>query len=80
MVQSNDFVPLAVWDNDENYVFLPRSMPFQDLIIHVRDVSHPDTRYQLQNVVKVLSTLDLPENLVKNVIEIRNKIDLLPKG
>ena len=49
-----------------------------DLIIHVRDISHPDTEAQAADVAKVLSDLGLVED--KNRIQILtvfNKIDSL---
>uniref|UniRef100_H2ZDQ5 Hflx-type G domain-containing protein n=1 Tax=Ciona savignyi TaxID=51511 RepID=H2ZDQ5_CIOSA len=48
-----------------------------DLLIHVRDISHPDTKNQLRNVLKVLSNLNLPTPLLSNIIEVRNKVDLI---
>ncbi|CAK8673298.1 unnamed protein product [Clavelina lepadiformis] len=49
-----------------------------DLIIHVRDSNHPDHSNQLRNVLLILSNLRLEERLLSNIIEVRNKIDLLP--
>ncbi|XP_039270388.2 putative GTP-binding protein 6 [Styela clava] len=49
-----------------------------DMIIHVSDISHPDYKNQKMNVYKVLSDLNLPEKLLENMIEVQNKIDLLP--
>eukprot|EP00058_Branchiostoma_floridae_P008225 XP_002593713.1 hypothetical protein BRAFLDRAFT_64000 [Branchiostoma floridae] len=48
-----------------------------DLIVHIRDVSHPDTVNQKHNVLQVLSNLKLPQHLLDNMIEANNKIDLL---
>ncbi|XP_078489125.1 putative GTP-binding protein 6 [Ciona intestinalis] len=48
-----------------------------DLLIHVRDISHPDSKNQLRNVLKVLSQLKLPPSLLENIIEVRNKVDLV---
>ena len=50
-----------------------------DLIIHVRDISHPETEYQKNDVEAVLYELGVvgtPENT--RLIEAWNKIDLLP--
>ena len=48
-----------------------------DLILHVRDIHHPDSEAQRQDVVAVLQTLDLGETLEHGIIEVLNKIDLL---
>ncbi|BBK42922.1 GTPase HflX [Allostella vacuolata] len=49
-----------------------------DLIIHVRDVSHPDTGAQKADVEAVLGELGLADALPARMIEGLNKIDLLP--
>ncbi|MBQ7413497.1 MAG: GTPase HflX [Alphaproteobacteria bacterium] len=49
-----------------------------DIIVHVRDYSHPDTDAQKQDVESVLSGLGLKETVDKGLIEVLNKIDLLP--
>jgi GTP-binding protein HflX len=46
-----------------------------DLILHVRDVAHPETELQKADVLEVLAGLDLPEG--QRRIEVLNKIDLL---
>lgn len=49
-----------------------------DIIIHVRDYSHPDTRAQKQDVENVLRGLGLNDVIDKNLmIEALNKIDLM---
>ena len=48
-----------------------------DLILHVRDISHPDTAAQRQDVLAVLQTMGLGEALEHGIIEVLNKIDLL---
>lgn len=49
-----------------------------DLIIHVRDITHPETEHQNEDVLTILKQLgiDVENNL--NLIEVLNKIDLLP--
>ncbi len=48
------------------------------VIVHVRDVSHPDTEAQKQDVEEVMKGLGVDEErLADNFIEVRNKIDLL---
>ncbi|KAJ8256147.1 hypothetical protein COCON_G00200110 [Conger conger] len=49
-----------------------------DLIVHVRDISHPETVNQKVNVLKVLKSLQIPESLLNSILEVHNKIDLLP--
>ncbi len=49
-----------------------------DLIIHVRDVSHPDSLAQKADVEAVLGELGLADALGARMIEGLNKIDLLP--
>ena len=52
-----------------------------DLLVHVRDVSHPDSDAQRDDVVDVLASLELGEEEGSPPrIEAWNKIDLLPKG
>ena len=47
-----------------------------DLIAHVRDAAHDETEAQKADVLKVLAELGVPED--RPMIEILNKIDLLP--
>ncbi len=49
-----------------------------DLIVHVRDISHPDTDAQAQDVLAVLTDLGLaPENRETPMLTVFNKIDAL---
>ncbi|KAI1899541.1 hypothetical protein AGOR_G00062850 [Albula goreensis] len=48
-----------------------------DLIVHVRDVSHPETANQKENVLNVLKNLQIPELLMNSIVEVHNKIDLI---
>jgi GTP-binding protein HflX len=48
-----------------------------DLIVHVRDVHHPDTKAQRQDVHGVLGELGLGVKVEDGLIEVLNKIDLL---
>ncbi|XP_054718903.1 putative GTP-binding protein 6 [Uloborus diversus] len=48
-----------------------------DLVIHIRDISHPNTEIQKKTVLKTLEELDLPEKLLNSVVEVGNKVDLL---
>ncbi|XP_078246476.1 putative GTP-binding protein 6 [Pogona vitticeps] len=48
-----------------------------DLIVHVRDISHPETNLQKETVVSVLRNLNLPSHLLETIIEVHNKVDLI---
>ena len=48
-----------------------------DLVLHVRDISHPETREQKTDVEEILAELGLREEVP--VLEVWNKIDLLPE-
>jgi GTPase len=49
-----------------------------DVVVHVRDVSHPDTEAQAADVENVLKELGLAEVVDRGLVEALNKIDLLP--
>jgi GTP-binding protein HflX len=46
-----------------------------DLVLHVRDISHPETEEQAQDVLDILSDLGLAEGVP--VLEVWNKVDRL---
>ena len=49
----------------------------QDLVVHVRDVSHPECDAQLDDVMTVLEKqLSIKAPLMETMIEAQNKIDL----
>ncbi len=49
-----------------------------DIIVHVRDMSHPQSRLQKEAVLAILGDLGIkPED--KRLVEAQNKIDLLPE-
>ena len=50
---------------------------YQDLLIHVRDISHDDTEVQSINVHQTLRSMVSSDQLT-NMIEVCNKVDLLP--
>ncbi len=51
-----------------------------DLILHVRDISHPDTEAQREDVLTVLGELGIDLDHDDRVVEILNKVDrLLPE-
>jgi len=49
-----------------------------DVIVHVRDISHPETEIQAEDVVRVLADLGVAEGTPQ--VEIWNKIDLVPEA
>ncbi len=48
-----------------------------DLILHVRDISHPDSKAQAEDVRDVLRNLGIRSDIEASMIEVGNKIDLL---
>ncbi|MCW5718617.1 MAG: GTPase HflX [Bauldia sp.] len=48
-----------------------------DLILHVRDIAHPDTKIQAADVANVLEQLGVDPSDPAHIIEVWNKIDLL---
>jgi GTP-binding protein HflX len=51
-----------------------------DLILHVRDIAHPDSEAQAADVETVLSSLGLGEEDSPPRLEVWNKLDLLSQG
>ena len=51
-----------------------------DILIHVRDVAHPDSEAQRADVETVLRELGMAELVDRGMIEALNKIDLLPEA
>ncbi len=49
-----------------------------DIIIHVRDISHADSAPQKADVLAVLDELGIDPERLDSMIEVRNKLDLLP--
>src|SRR5690606_34397584 len=48
-----------------------------DLIVHVRDISHPETREQAADVEAILAELGISDIQRETMIEVWNKLDLL---
>jgi GTP-binding protein HflX len=48
-----------------------------DIILHVRDISHPDTEAQKQDVLKVLRDLLTDAEIHERLLEVWNKVDLI---
>lgn len=49
-----------------------------DLILHVHDTSHPDSDTQAEDVNAVLRQLDIDPKATGRVIDVWNKVDLIP--
>jgi GTPase len=50
-----------------------------DLILHVRDIAHPDTEAEARDVAAVLGELGIDVESSDRIIEVWNKVDLLPE-
>ncbi|XP_075930396.1 putative GTP-binding protein 6 isoform X3 [Petromyzon marinus] len=50
-----------------------------DVIVHVRDISNTDTERQRDTVLHVLAQLGLSEAARSRILEVHNKIDLMPQ-
>jgi GTP-binding protein HflX len=48
-----------------------------DLLVHVRDIAHPESEEQAQDVLKILSELGTSDTQMSSMIEVWNKADLL---
>ncbi|TJV08962.1 MAG: GTPase HflX, partial [Mesorhizobium sp.] len=51
-----------------------------DLVIHLRDISDPDTAAQAEDVERILADLGVDAGDGRRVIEVWNKIDRLDEG
>ena len=47
------------------------------MILHVRDIAHPDSAAQKEDVLAVLEDLGVTDARMQSIIELRNKIDLV---
>ena len=51
---------------------------YADLIVHVRDISHPHTEHQRETVLRVLEEIGVSkEQFSQKYLELWNKIDLI---
>ncbi|MDG1708402.1 MAG: GTPase HflX, partial [Emcibacteraceae bacterium] len=48
-----------------------------DIILHIRDISHPETDAQKQDVEDILNSLGVLDDKNKSLFEVWNKVDLL---
>ena len=51
-----------------------------DLVIHLRDISDPDTAAQAEDVERILADLGVDATDAKHIIEVWNKIDRLDEA
>jgi GTP-binding protein HflX len=51
-----------------------------DLILHVRDIAHPESAIQAKDVRDILTELGIGEADEERIVEVWNKIDALPEG
>jgi GTP-binding protein HflX len=51
-----------------------------DLVLHLRDISDPDTAAQAEDVERILGDLGVDASDTNRVVEVWNKIDLLDEG
>ncbi|XP_048389523.2 putative GTP-binding protein 6 isoform X2 [Stegostoma tigrinum] len=61
----------------ESFSATLEDVAYSDVIVHVRDISHPESTNQKVNVLSVLQNLQLPNQLLDSIIEVHNKIDLV---
>lgn len=50
-----------------------------DLVLHVRDIAHPETEHQAENVTSILKDLGLSTHAEETMVDVWNKTDLLAK-
>ncbi|KAF5920773.1 hypothetical protein HPG69_010307 [Diceros bicornis minor] len=62
----------------ESFSATLQDVAHSDLIVHVRDVSHPETELQKASVLSTLRGLRLPARLLDSVVEVHNKADRVP--
>lgn len=58
------------------YNMLVLFTPFQDIILHVRDISHPDTEIHKVHVLEAVHDL-VPSYKLNSMIEVCNKVDCI---
>ncbi|KAM4904757.1 putative GTP-binding protein 6 [Sylvia borin] len=61
----------------ESFSATLEEVAYSDLIVHVRDITHPETILQKATVLSVLRNLNLPSRLLDSIVEVHNKVDLI---
>ncbi|XP_066996842.2 putative GTP-binding protein 6 isoform X2 [Anabrus simplex] len=64
----------------ESFVATLEDAVLADVILHVRDISHPDTIAQADNVMTTLQGLNLSPEILQNIVVAGNKADLVSDG
>ncbi|NXI88480.1 Y3725 protein, partial [Rhipidura dahli] len=63
----------------ESFSATLEEVAYSDLIVHVRDITHPETTLQKATVLSVLRNLNLPSHLLDSMVEVHNKVDLMER-
>ncbi|NXB55799.1 Y3725 protein, partial [Struthidea cinerea] len=63
----------------ESFSATLEEVAYSDLIVHVRDITHPETILQKATVLSVLRNLNLPRHLLDSMVEVHNKVDLIER-
>nr|XP_013806226.1 PREDICTED: putative GTP-binding protein 6 isoform X2 [Apteryx mantelli mantelli] len=63
----------------ESFSATLEEVAYSDLIVHVRDITHPETILQKASVLSVLKNLNLPSHLLESMVEVHNKVDLIER-
>ncbi|XP_038014039.1 putative GTP-binding protein 6 isoform X1 [Motacilla alba alba] len=63
----------------ESFSATLEEVAYSDLIVHVRDITHPETILQKATVLSVLRNLNLPSHLLDSMVEVHNKMDLIER-
>ncbi|KRX02833.1 P-loop containing nucleoside triphosphate hydrolase [Pseudocohnilembus persalinus] len=72
------FVSNLPHDLVESFKTTLQEVEYADLVLHVRDISHPQTEEQKKTVLKVLKQLNFDQEFyTKKMVEVWNKIDLI---
>ncbi|XP_063315488.1 putative GTP-binding protein 6 [Pelobates fuscus] len=76
-VDTIGFLSQLPHDLIESFSATLEDVAYSDLLVHVRDISHPEADNQKASVLTVLDKLKVPQLLLDTMIEVHNKIDLL---
>ncbi|XP_068778881.1 putative GTP-binding protein 6 [Struthio camelus] len=63
----------------ESFSATLEEVAYSDLIVHVRDITHPEAVLQKASVLSVLKNLNLPSHLLESMVEVHNKVDLIER-
>lgn len=64
----------------EPFVATLEDAMFADVVVHVRDVSHPSVQVQKEHVETTLKSLNINQSLLENIIDVGNKVDLVSEN